>query len=100
MPKRRAVARADGDGVAGNVACECDSGTGSKHSCGRWPIAERVAPLDLARLIVNRSQECFACQIVVRAGPAILAVLRLEEIDSVCVLGADDEQPCLRIEAR
>src|SRR5215475_10080904 len=83
MPERRAVARADRDCVAGNVACECNSGIGCKHSCCRWPIAERVAPLDLAGLIVNGAQECFACHIIVRAGPAVLAVLRLEEIDSV-----------------
>src|SRR5262245_24643361 len=75
MPKRCAVACADSDCVAGNVACECDSGIGSKNSCCRWPIAERVAPLDLAGLIVNGTQECFTSHIVVRTGPAVRAVL-------------------------
>src|SRR5215831_16061373 len=100
MPKRCAVAGADSDGVAGNIARECDSGIGCEYSCCRCPVAERMTPLDLAGLIVDGAQECFASQVVVRTGPPVLAVLRLEEIDSVCVLGADDERPRLRVEAR
>src|SRR5262249_20178860 len=57
-----------------------------------------MAPLDLSRLIVHCTEKRPARNVVIGAGPAIAAVVRLEEIDSVTILRADDERSRGRIE--
>src|SRR5690348_2235153 len=57
-----------------------------------------MAPFDLAALIIDRSQERSAGQVVVGAGPAVFAMLGFEEVNAVTVLRADDEEASLGIE--
>src|SRR5690242_5642226 len=57
-------------------------------------------PHDFPRAIVDSAQEASPGETVVCAGPAIGAVLGLEEVDAVAILRVDDEQTGLRIETR
>src|SRR3954468_12336024 len=56
-------------------------------------------PRDLAGGVVDRAQLALAPHAVVGAGPPVLSMLRLEEVDAVRVLRTDDEVAGLGIEA-
>src|SRR5258708_40050469 len=73
---------------------------GREYSGPRRPVAQLVVPADLSGPIADRAQPAFAPQVVVRAGPSVLAMLRFEEVDAVTVMRADDQQSGLRVEAR
>src|SRR6185503_15666189 len=98
VPERGAIARAHRHCAAGRVAGEDQPGLGGQDA-GAALAADRMVPADLAGLVVDRPHEPLAADAVVGARPAVGAVLGLEEVDAVAVLGADDEQPGLRIEA-
>src|SRR5215831_2121527 len=57
-----------------------------------------MIPLNLSSLIIDCPQEGAPCDAVIGAGPAVVAVFRLEEVNAVAVLRADDEQACSRVE--
>src|SRR6185312_2734374 len=99
-PQRRAVARAQRERVAGDVAGERQAGAGGQHAGGAGAVADLMAPSDRAGPIVDRANRAPSVQRVVGARPPERAVLRLEEVDAVAVLRRDDEQAAARIEAR
>src|SRR5262249_11552372 len=99
VPQRRAVFRAQRDGVARGVPREEQAGRRRQHARAGAAAAQIVRPSDLAGLIVDRLEPSLAEHAVVGPCPAVVAVFGLEEIDAVVVSGADDEQPRFRIEA-
>src|SRR5262245_52806581 len=92
VPQRGSIAGAESHRISGDVAGEGQATVGCEDARGGRAIAEGVIPFDLAGLIIDRPQKCSTRNSVVGAGPAIFAMLRLEEIDSIAVLSADDEQ--------
>src|SRR5262245_1197129 len=91
MPQRRAVTRSQRHRIAGHIASEGDSRISRQHSGSRRGISERMIPFDLSRLIIDCAEESPAGHTVVGPGPAVFAMLRLEEVNAVTVLRAYDE---------
>src|SRR5262249_29989080 len=52
------------------------------------------------RLVVDGPEDALAPYAVVRARPSELTMLRLEEVDAVRIVSADDQQASCRVEAR
>ncbi len=99
MPERRTVACPEGHNIAGNVPGEGQSGS-RRHDAGRSrAVSKRVTPGDLSGLVIARPQKGSSGDIVIGASPSVCAVLRLEKIDSVAVVSADDQPPGGRVEA-
>src|SRR4029079_12506178 len=71
-----------------------------EHARGPGATVEVVAPARLGGLVVERAQHAVAVDAVVGARPPVLTVLFLEEVDAVGVVGAHEEQPRGRVEAR
>ena len=51
-----------------------------------------MTPFDLTRLVVDSSKIAFSGKVVIGASPAVWAILRLEEIDSISIVRANEEQ--------
>ena len=51
-----------------------------------------MVPDNLSGLVIDGPKKCFACDAVVGAGPPVGSVVRLEEVNAVAILRADDEQ--------
>ena len=100
MPQRLAVARSQRQRAVGRVAGERETRGRRQHARVARAAVQIVAPADFARRVVERAQLAAAMHGVVRAGPTVLAVLGLEEIEAVRIGRAHDEEPRRRVEAR
>ena len=89
-----------GQQVAAGVAGNCQVGIRREDTRRGTAARVRVFPGDLPGLVVDGAEEALSREPVVRPGPAVCAVLGLVEVDAVAVLGVDDQQPRLGVEAR
>ena len=100
VPQRRAVARSSASALLPespvNVSPEAVVSTPALPAPPYRSWRQRTSPV----AIVERAQLAAAVHGVVGAGPAVLAVLGLEEVDAVSVGCAHDEQTRRRVEAR
>ncbi len=100
MPERGAVARSQSHYIAGHVATERYASFRGEHAGGACAIADRMVPYDLSCPVIDGAKESPARNAIIGAGPTVGSVLGFEEIDSVAVLSAHDEQAGSRIKTR
>src|SRR5438270_2457857 len=98
MPKRFSVAGAKRQDVSCGITGEGQSRIRGQNSCACASPAQVVRPAQFPRFIIDRLQLCLSKKAVIRASPAIFAVLRLGEINAVAIARANEKQTGLGIE--
>src|SRR4029450_6025636 len=96
-----AVTSAKRQEISGQVARKRETGLCRQDSRAPRAFAQqRIPPNYFPLFIIDRAKKRSPRNAIVRAGPAILAVLWLEEVDSVTVVRAHDKQTAGRIETQ